>query len=945
MLQSVNRLSRMTTARVAGLLCSRNRYRFIYLVALAVFLSQGASVRAELASEQEMRNVSQNFVTQKVARAGQWAADSSPAVGEAHELWYKGVLVARYYDVSPRGYVLVPVLKEMNPVKAYSDESNLDENQEGGFLRMVGEVLYEQMRLYESLYGSLDVSQPTDEQLYDPSQKRAWQRLAVPAREFRTETAQGTTSQAGPLLTSSWHQKEPYNNFCPMGNIGRTVVGCAATATAQLMKFWEWPETGVGSHSYMWMGDRCEGYTPAQVLTVDYSDSYDWVNMPDDCNSGCSSTQEDALAELNYEVGVAYNMEYSGCGSGANGGLSSYVLTAYFNYKSSLQESYRVNYTQEGWFDLIRSEIDVGRPMLYYIHSHAIICDGYRDDYGQLEFHMNYGWNNSYTTWYVLDNLYCGWYPGKVCPWEFEFVDAGIQPEHDPVLVLQRADATDIAPDGDTLIMAGETAQLHVTVVNRGFDAVAATGTLSTSDPYLTLTNAVATFDPTIPSGEESDTQTPFELTVDPDCPNPHTARVRIDITTGDFVFVDSFCIFVGNVPGFEDDLESGSGNWYSRDFTVSYVDEWHLETSRSHSGATSWKAGGAGSASYNRKSDGALVTSPLLLPPKAKLSFWHWIDAMLLNESSAYDGGIVMIRPSGGNWAQIVPVSGYSHHIQNRPAFGGPLEPYTPCYSGSQDWSEAVFDLSDYSGVVEIMFRFSSIFYIIPSGWYEEGWYIDDVWVGNTMEGADVQLNLLPNLSVTFESVLTRGITTATLSDTGPLPPPGYAPVPGGPVRYYDMFTDAVFSGNADLCISYDEAEVTGSESRLELLHYEGGSWVDVTTSLNTETNQICGSASSLSPFLVAERLTCCIGRVGNANGEGDYPDEVTLGDIMLMVDVKFISGDCSKLPCLAEADVNQDGGTNPNCDDHVTLGDIMTLVDFLFITGPDVAVLPECL
>ena len=90
---------------------------------------------------------------------------------------------------------------------------------------------------------------------------------------------------------------------------------------------------------------------------------------------------------------------------------------------------------------------------------------------------------------------------------------------------------------------------------------------------------------------------------------------------------------------------------------------------------------------------------------------------------------------------------------------------------------------------------------------------------------------------------------------------------------------------------------------------------------------------------------LTCCEGRVGDANGQGEYPDEITLGDIMLMVDAKFISGNCSKLTCLQEADVNQDGGANPNCDDHVTLGDIMTLVDFLFITGPDVAVLPQCL
>jgi len=88
-----------------------------------------------------------------------------------------------------------------------------------------------------------------------------------------------------------------------------------------------------------------------------------------------------------------------------------------------------------------------------------------------------------------------------------------------------------------------------------------------------------------------------------------------------------------------------------------------------------------------------------------------------------------------------------------------------------------------------------------------------------------------------------------------------------------------------------------------------------------------------------------CCHGRVGDANGSNEPTDEITLGDIMLLVDVKFISGDCSKLLCLTEADVTQDGGANPTCEDNVTLGDIMTLVDFLFITGPETAVLNTCL
>jgi len=61
------------------------------------------------------------------------------------------------------------------------------------------------------------------------------------------------------------------------------------------------------------------------------------------------------------------------------------------------------------WFDVIRDEIDAGRPMLYSIPSgtdygHAIVCDGYSDWFGAL-YHMNFGWGDSYTGWYVLDDL------------------------------------------------------------------------------------------------------------------------------------------------------------------------------------------------------------------------------------------------------------------------------------------------------------------------------------------------------------------------------------------------------------------------------------------------------------------------------------------------------------------------------------------------------------
>ena len=41
-------------------------------------------------------------------------------------------------------------------------------------------------------------------------------------------------------------------------------------------------------------------------------------------------------------------------------------------------------------------------------------------------------------------------------------------------------------------------------------------------------------------------------------------------------------------------------------------------------------------------------------------------------------------------------------------------------------------------------------------------------------------------------------------------------------------------------------------SEAELKLLHFEGGAWMDVTTSLDTVNDIICGDVTSLSPFAI---------------------------------------------------------------------------------------------
>ncbi|KPJ52012.1 hypothetical protein AMJ39_08855 [candidate division TA06 bacterium DG_24] len=117
-------------------------------------------------------------------------------------------------------------------------------------------------------------------------------------------------------------------------------------------------------------------------------------------------------------------------------------------------------------------------------------------------------------------------------------------------------------------------------------------------------------------------------------------------------------------------------------------------------------------------------MTPELTLPENPVLTFWHWIDAEIsqMYPGRAYDGGLVEISVDGGlNWTQITPEGGYPYTSRGTT---GPFPEMTPIYSGSYDWSQAVFDLSGYSGeTVQLRFRFGS-----DQGVTAEGWYIDDV-------------------------------------------------------------------------------------------------------------------------------------------------------------------------------------------------------------------------
>jgi len=91
--------------------------------------------------------------------------------------------------------------------------------------------------------------------------------------------------------------------------------------------------------------------------------------------------------------------------------------------------------------------------------------------------------------------------------------------------------------------------------------------------------------------------------------------------------------------------------------------------------------------------------------------------------------------------------------------------------------------------------------------------------------------------INVIFTGVTSRGTTSMTTSSNGPPPPANFQL--GNPPTYYDVSTTATYTLPVKVCITYDPAQYSDPSKPVKLLHYEDGTWVDVTTS-NDTTNHI---------------------------------------------------------------------------------------------------------
>ena len=353
------------------------------LFILALLLTAGMEAWAQHVTPEQAKEKASQFLKTNYARTGgKRSAPAASALKTAVVFDAKDMAGQPYlYAVSATlqdGFVLVSGDERFKAVLGYSDVSNFDEQNMPDNMRVFLQGYIDEMKYLESIN-------------YQPTK-------AAPRRSM---------SNVSVLMTTTWNQRAPYNNQCPLDNSQRSATGCVATAMAQVVNYHIQNDHGPAATIA-----EIPGYTiPNTTITVSAIPSGTAIPSKDlllnsyDNNAG--TDEKTAVAQLMLYCGTSVQMKYS---SGSSGTQTAYVANAlvnYFGFDNTTRFVRRIDYSYADWVDLIYNEVAASRPVVLgagrAAGGHAFVADGF--DATNTLFHINWGWGGYLDDYFALSVL------------------------------------------------------------------------------------------------------------------------------------------------------------------------------------------------------------------------------------------------------------------------------------------------------------------------------------------------------------------------------------------------------------------------------------------------------------------------------------------------------------------------------------------------------------
>lgn len=209
-----------------------------------------------------------------------------------------------------------------------------------------------------------------------------------------------------PILSSRWAQGAPYNGMCPYyhyddGTVSeeRCLVGCVATATTEVLRYYRHPEA---------LLDTLEGWETDhyKIDTVWPGTPLHWDDMLDSYAGTYTDSQARAIQELSLYTGMACRMNYDPSASGSQIYYLTEPLQRVFGYHY-VHFYDRARYSPDGWRSMMHYELNRGIPLVYSgfnfaMTGHAFVIDGV-DTEGL--YHVHWGEGGNYDGYFDIDVL------------------------------------------------------------------------------------------------------------------------------------------------------------------------------------------------------------------------------------------------------------------------------------------------------------------------------------------------------------------------------------------------------------------------------------------------------------------------------------------------------------------------------------------------------------